>query len=68
MSEAYACIRRAILNSEEVFRDKFPLQLDKKGKTRVTHHNKLKPYEGDDPPSWLRKAKKKLSSSVLQRQ
>ena len=46
----------------------FLLQLDKKRKTRVTHHNKLKPYEGDDPPSWLRKAKRKLSSSVLQRQ
>ena len=47
----------------------FLLQLDKKGKTRVTHHNKLKPYEGDDPPSWLRKAKRKLMSSPeLQRQ
>ena len=47
----------------------FLLQLDKKGKTRVTHRNKLKPYEGDDPPSWLRKAKRKLMSSPnLQRQ
>ena len=38
----------------------FLLQLDKTGKEKLVHHNKLKPYVGDTPPSWLKKAKKKL--------
>ena len=38
----------------------FLLQLDKTGKEKLVHHNKLKPYVGDIPPSWLKKAKKKL--------
>ncbi|MEW8545559.1 MAG: reverse transcriptase domain-containing protein [Candidatus Thiodiazotropha sp.] len=38
----------------------FLLQLDMYGKSRLVHHNKLKPYEGDQPPSWLVRAKKKM--------
>ena len=38
----------------------FLLQLDKTGKEKLVHHNKLKPYVEDTPLSWLKKAKKKL--------
>ena len=38
----------------------FLLQLDNDGKERLVHHNKLKPYEGDYPPKWLCRARKKL--------
>lgn len=41
----------------------FLLQVDPSGKDKLVHHNKLKPYEGDSPPNWLRKAKKKLLRS-----
>ena len=37
------------------------LQLDSSGKERPIHHNKLKPYEKDNPPRWIMKAKRKLS-------
>ena len=39
----------------------YVLQLDSTGKERPVHHNKLKPYEGDNPPRWIMKAKRKLS-------
>ncbi len=32
------------------------LQLDSKGKQRVVHHNKLKPYEGNKSLKWAKKA------------
>lgn len=38
----------------------FVIQLDKYGKEQLVHHYKLKPYEGDGPPMWLIKARKKL--------
>lgn len=41
----------------------FTIQLGKDGQTRGVHHNKLKPYEGTNPPTWIKKAKKKLQSS-----
>lgn len=41
----------------------FLLQLDKTGKEKLVHHNKLKPYLGDHPPKWLSRAKKKLPST-----
>ena len=31
------------------------------GKTKVIHHDKLKPYKGDNPPNWVRVQSKKLS-------
>ena len=38
----------------------YVLQLDKSGRERTVHHNKLKPYQGDTPPGWLKAAQKKL--------
>ena len=40
----------------------FVLQLDKGGAERPVHHNKLKPYEGRNPPKWVNKARKGLLS------
>ena len=40
----------------------YVLQLDRSGKERPVHHNKLKPYEGDHPPRWMVKAKRQLSN------
>ena len=38
----------------------FLIQLDKKGTEKGVNHDKLKPYEGDHPPAWLKKARKKV--------
>ena len=38
----------------------FVIQLDNKGNEKLVHHNKLKPYRGDNPPKWLKTARKKL--------
>ena len=38
------------------------LQLDGRGKTKLAHHNKLKPCEGDKAPRWVLKAKWQISS------
>ena len=38
----------------------FLIQLDKKGTEKGVNHDKLKPYEGDYPPAWLKKARKKV--------
>ena len=38
----------------------FLIQLDKKGTEKGVNHDKLKPYEGDHPPAWLKKACKKV--------
>ena len=38
----------------------FLLQLDRSGKEKLVHHNKLKPYEGDHPPKWLAKLRRKV--------
>ena len=46
----------------------FVLQLDQMGTERPVHHNKLKLYEGDNPPKWVLKAKKKLSPHCSARQ
>ena len=37
----------------------FLIQLDKKGTEKGVNHDKLNPYEGDHPPAWLKKARKK---------
>lgn len=38
----------------------FVIQLDRNGAEKPVHHNKLKPYEGERPPSWVINAKKRL--------
>ncbi len=38
----------------------FILQMDKHGREKLVHHNKLKPYEGVQPPKWIKHAKRKL--------
>ena len=38
----------------------FLVQLDRDGKEQVIHHDKLKPYEGNHPPRWVQRAKKRL--------
>ena len=40
------------------------LQLDASGLERLVHHNKLKPYEGDHPPSLIKRARRKLMRSL----
>ena len=39
----------------------FLLQLDGQGKTKPSHHNKLKPYEGDRAPRWVQKVKRQMA-------
>ena len=46
----------------------FVLQLDKDGAEKPVHHNKIKPYEGSDPPRWVVKAKKRLLSHKVTKQ
>ena len=41
----------------------FVLQLDKDGTKRSVHHNKIKPYEGNDPPRWVMQVRKGLLSN-----
>ena len=36
------------------------IQLDRDGVEKSVHHNKLKPYEGDNAPRWVEKVKKQL--------
>ena len=38
----------------------FVLQLDKLGKERVVHHDKLKRYEGEQCPRWIKALQKKM--------
>ena len=38
----------------------YMVQLDASGKELLMHHNKLKPYEGDRIPKWVKRAVKKL--------
>jgi transposase InsO family protein len=40
----------------------FVLQVDRNGKDRVIHHDKLKPYEGDEPPDWAVRLKRRLDN------
>ncbi|VDI76256.1 Hypothetical predicted protein [Mytilus galloprovincialis] len=37
----------------------FVLQLARDGTEKLIHHNKLKPYKGDNPPKWLLTVKRK---------
>ena len=39
----------------------FVLQMDKQGKEKVVHHNKLKPYEGSNTPRWIGKARNNIN-------
>ncbi|CAG2211272.1 unnamed protein product [Mytilus edulis] len=40
----------------------FVLQLARDGTEKLIHHNKLKPYKGDNPPKWLLTVKRKLKN------
>ena len=42
----------------------FLIQLDRAGKEKPVNHDKLKPYEGDHAPKWLKKARKTLLQSL----
>ena len=52
------------LIAKKVSEVNFVLQLDREGKERLVHHNKLKLYEGT-PKGWLRKARKKILEKRL---
>ena len=41
----------------------YRIQLSKTGVYQVLHHNKLKPYEGNNIPKWLRAARSKLATT-----
>ena len=41
----------------------FLLQMDKSGREKLYHHDKLKSYRGDYPPRWLVRAQKMLKVS-----
>ena len=45
---------------EKVSDANFVIQMDKDGKKVLLHHDKLKPYEGENPPKWLTRSRKKL--------
>ena len=45
---------------EKVNDANFVIQMDKDGKKVLLHHDKLKPYEGENPPKWLARSRKKL--------
>ena len=39
----------------------YSIQIDKKGTKRLVHHNKIKPYIGNDVPKWAKAVKAKLN-------
>ena len=41
----------------------FVLQVDRAGTEKPVHHNKLKPYEGENLPKWVKRAKKAIFQS-----
>ena len=41
----------------------FVLQVDRAGTEKPVHHNKLKPYEGENLPKWVKRAKKAILQS-----
>jgi len=43
---------------------KFILQLNHKGKTKLVHHNKMKPYLDINPPKWILKTKSRISNDM----
>ena len=38
----------------------FLLQVDRTGKDTGVSHDKLKPYEGDKPPPWVKRARRRV--------
>ena len=48
------------LVKEKLSNQNYILQFAKDGSTKVVHHNKLKPYMGNSPPTWIVRAKKSL--------
>ena len=48
------------LVKEKLSNQNYILQFAKDGSTKVVHHDKLKPYMGNSPPTWIVRAKKAL--------
>ena len=46
----------------------FLVQLDKDGNKQVIHYDKLKPYEGNHPTRWIRRAKKRFFANSISQQ
>ena len=46
----------------------YRVQLSQFGLERVLHHNKLKPYEGENIPSWIQTVRSMIRSPVQERQ
>ena len=50
------------LVSKKLSEVNFEIMMGSKGPHKVVHHNKLKPFEGRDPPKWIKKVKEKSSA------
>ena len=48
------------LVKEKLSNQNYILQFAKDGSTKVVHHDKLKPYMGNSPPTWIVRTKKAL--------
>ena len=46
---------------EKLSNQNYVLAFSKEGKSQVVHHDKLKPYQGSNPPKWVLKMKESLS-------
>lgn len=57
LEPAYECPFLVKVNYADI---DFLLQMDKSGREKLYHHDKMKPYRGDYPPRWLERAKKML--------
>ena len=47
------------LIKQKVSEMNYVIQLDEQGKQRLVHHNKLKPYRGENPPQWILRVQRK---------
>ena len=43
----------------------FVIQIDKSGKEKTVHHDKLERYEGSKVPNWINKARKSVICANL---
>ena len=46
------------LIKQKISQSNFVIQLDGQGRQKLVHHNKLKPYKGENPPKWIHRARK----------
>ena len=47
------------LIKQKVSEMNYVIQLDEGGKQKLVHHNKLKPYRGENPPRWILRVRRK---------